>query len=131
MIIDPISEMLAAIRNGQLARHAKVSTIASKERENILSVLKKEGFIRDYSRKDVGNNKAVLEIELKYFEGQPAINEMWRISKPGNRKYAPVTKLPRIKNGLGISILSTSKGVMSDTEARRLNVSGEVLCAVF
>jgi small subunit ribosomal protein S8 len=131
MIVDPISDMLSTIRNGQLAKLAVVSTPASKERENVLAVLKKEGFIREYSRKADGKVKARLEIELKYFEGQPAIKEVWRVSKPGNRQYFPVSKLPRVKNGLGISILSTSNGVMSDTEARRANVGGEILCAVF
>ena len=131
MIMDPISDMLATIRNGQMAKLATVSTPASKERENILVVLKKEGFIREFSRQDAGKNKATITIELKYFEGQPAIKEVWRISKPGNRQYFPVTKLPRVRNGLGVSILSTSKGIMSDTDARRANVGGEVLCAVF
>jgi small subunit ribosomal protein S8 len=103
----------------------------SKLRENVLNVLQGEGFIRGFAVVQQGNNKAEIEVELKYFDGAPVIRELRRVSKPGRRVYASVTTLPTVFNGLGISILSTPKGVMSDADARAQNVGGEVLCTVF
>ena len=128
---DPIADMLSRIRNAQMRGKSKVSTPASKIRGNLLEVLQSEGFIRGYAKIDHGNGKSEFEIELKYFEGEPVIKEIHRVSKPGRRVYAGVNNLPTVYNGLGISILSTPKGVMSDGEARNQNVGGEVLCTVF
>lgn len=127
---DPLGDLLTRIRNGQKARKIAVSAPASKARANLLDVLKREGYIRDYRREDV-DGRPHLSIELKYHEGQPAIVDIHRISKPGRRVYAGIKDLPRFYNGLGISILSTPRGVMSDNEAREANVGGEVLCRVF
>lgn len=131
MLTDPISDMLTTIRNGQNVGLAVVSTPASKMRENVLNVLKKEGYIRDFRRAEVRKNVNRIEIELKYHEGVGAIKEIWRVSRPGLRVYKPATDIQKVRNGLGISILSTSRGIMSDNEARRENVGGEVLCGVF
>lgn len=128
---DPIGDMLARIRNAQERGKSKVSVPHSKLRENVLSVLQGEGFIRGFAVVQQGNNKAEIEVELKYFDGAPVIRELKRVSKPGRRVYASVTTLPTVFNGLGISILSTPKGVMSDADARAQNVGGEVLCTVF
>lgn len=128
---DLLSDMLARIRNGQMANLAKISCPASHLLVNVLAVLKKEGYITDYARKDLDAGKAEIEIELKYYEGEPVIKEIKRISKPGRRDYSKITQLPQFHNGLGIAILSTSKGVMSDYDARLANVGGEVLCSVF
>jgi small subunit ribosomal protein S8 len=127
---DPISDMLTRIRNAHLRNKAKVSVPPSKLRERVLEVLHKEGYIRGFAviEKD---GKSEIEVELKYFDGAPAIKEIDRVSKPGRRVYASVDTLPSVFNGLGISILSTPKGVMSDSEARAQNVGGEVLCTVF
>ena len=127
---DPISDMLTRIRNAHLRNKAKVSVPPSKLRERVLEVLHKEGYIRGFAviEKD---GKSEIEVELKYFDGLPAIKEIDRVSKPGRRVYASVETLPSVFNGLGISILSTPKGVMSDSEARAQNVGGEVLCTVF
>ena len=128
---DPIGDMLTRIRNAQERGKSKVSTPHSKLRENVLNVLQGEGFIRGFAVVQLGNNKAEIEVELKYFDGAPVIRELQRVSKPGRRVYVSVGSLPTVYNGLGISILSTPKGVMSDADARAHNVGGEVLCTVF
>ena len=128
---DPIGDMLTRIRNAQERGKSKVSSPASRLRERVLEVLQNEGFIRGFATVQQGDGKAELEIELKYFDGAPVIREIQRVSKPGRRVYASVTTMPTVYNGLGISILSTPKGVMSDADARAQNVGGEVLCTVF
>ena len=128
---DPLGDMLTRIRNGQQARKDSVLTPASKLRARVLDVLQREGYIRGYSNEETSGPQANIRIELKYFEGQPAIQHLSRVSKPGRRVYAGATELPRVKNGLGITIVSTPKGVLSDAEARTENVGGEVLCQVF
>ena len=127
---DPLGDMLTRIRNGQQARKDSIVTPASKLRARVLDVLQREGYIRGYSEENVGPAKG-LRIELKYFEGQPAIQHLSRISKPGRRVYSGAQELPRVRNGLGITIVSTPKGVLSDAEARAQNVGGEVLAEVF
>tara|TARA_B110000196_G_scaffold162201_1_gene139367 strand:- start:120 stop:518 length:399 start_codon:yes stop_codon:yes gene_type:complete len=128
---DPLGDMLTRIRNGHMAKKALVECPMSKLRAAVLEVLKKEGFIRGYSIKTNENNKANLIIELKYFEGKPAIKEIKRSSKPGLRLYSSKKDMPLNYGGLGISIVSTSKGLMSDHEARNANIGGEILCSVF
>ena len=128
---DPLGDMLTRIRNAQMRNKSKVSTPASGLRQHVLDVLQSEGYIRGYSKVDFDGGRSEFEIELKYYDGEPVIREIERISKPGRRVYASVKNLPRVMNGLGVSILSTPKGVMSDTEARDQNVGGEVLCRVF
>jgi small subunit ribosomal protein S8 len=130
-VIDPIGDMLARIRNAQERGKSKVSVPASRLRERVLEVLQNEGFIRSFATVQQGTAKAEIEIELKYFDGTPVIREIQRVSKPGRRVYASVSTLPTVYNGLGISILSTPKGVMSDADARAQNVGGEVICTVF
>ncbi|MGE5548377.1 MAG: 30S ribosomal protein S8 [Solirubrobacterales bacterium] len=130
-LTDPLGDMLARIRNGQRANKTTISSPASRLRANVLEVLKREGYIRGYSHKEVRAGVAELAIELKYHEGKPVITEISRVSKPGRRVYSKIADLPRVANGLGICILSTPRGVMSDTEARAQNVGGEVLCQVF
>jgi small subunit ribosomal protein S8 len=131
MTNDPIGDMIARIRNAAERRRAKVLTPASKLRQRVLDVLQAEGYIRGYSRGETPEGFALFEIELKYYDGEPVIAEIARVSKPGRRVYSSIDDLKPIKNGLGISILSTSKGVMSDTAARDANVGGEVLCRVY
>jgi small subunit ribosomal protein S8 len=128
---DPLGDMLTRIRNGQRARQAVIAAPASKFRANVLEVLKREGYIRGFTRSDVRPGVVELQIELKYVDGEPVIREISRISKPGRRIYSKINDLPRVYNGLGIAILSTPRGVMSDNEARAANVGGEVLCRVF
>lgn len=128
---DPLGDMLARIHNGQRARFSKVRAPASKLRSNVLEVLKREGYIRGFRKLEVRAGISELEIELKYAEGEPVIREISRVSKPGRRVYSKIKELPRYYNGLGIAILSTPRGVMSDHEARAANVGGEVLCRVF
>lgn len=128
---DPIGDMLTRIRNGLQARKTVVASPASKSRQRILDVLQREGYIRGYSRTEGDGNKATLSIELKYQEGEPVIRTLNRVSKPGRRVYSSVSDLPRVHNGLGISIVSTPKGVLSDAEARESNVGGEILCTIF
>ncbi len=130
-VSDPLGDMLTRIRNAQMRRKSKVSTPASSFRERVLDVLKDEGYIRDYSRTDYQGGKSEFEIELKYHNGEPVIKEINRVSKPGRRVYSPVRDLPTVANGLGVAILSTPKGVMSDSRARQENVGGEILCNVF
>jgi small subunit ribosomal protein S8 len=129
-VTDPLGDMLTRIRNGQRARKDSVLTPASKLRVRVLDVLQREGYIRGYSEEQMGP-AAGIRIELKYFEGQPAIKHVARISKPGRRVYSGSQELPRIRNGLGITIVSTPRGVLSDAEAREQNVGGEVLAEVF
>lgn len=128
---DPLGDMLTRIRNGQRARKSMVTSPASKLRTNVLEVLKREGFIRSFSQREVRRGISEIEIELKYHEGDPVIREISRVSKPGRRVYSGIKELPRVYDGLGISILSTPRGVLSDSEARDQNVGGEVLCRVF
>ena len=127
---DPISDLITRIRNGQQARKDSVTSPASKLRVRVLDVLQREGYIRGYREEALGQH-AGLRIELKYFEGQPAIQHVSRVSKPGRRVYSGASELPRVRNGLGITIVSTPKGVLSDAEAREQNVGGEVLAEVF
>jgi small subunit ribosomal protein S8 len=128
---DPLGDMLTRIRNAQRSRHANCVAPASKLRANVLDVLKREGFIRGFSAEEVRPGVARLRIELKYNEGEPVIKEIHRVSKPGRRVYSKIKELPRVYAGLGVSILSTPRGVLSDAEARAANVGGEVLCRVF
>ncbi len=127
---DPLGDMLTRIRNGQQARKDSILTPASKLRSNVLDVLQREGYIRGYTEEELAGQKG-LRIELKYFEGQPAIQHLARVSKPGRRVYSGSKELPRIRNGLGMTIVSTPRGVLSDAEARDQNVGGEVLAEVF
>jgi len=128
---DPLGDMLTRIRNGQMAQKGSVSSPASKLRKNVLEVLQREGYIRGYTASEIGAGKSELSIELKYHNGEPVIRELRRVSRPGRRIYAGVKDLPEIYNGLGIAILSTPRGVLSDAEARENRVGGEVLCTVF
>jgi len=127
---DPLGDMLTRIRNGQRAKMDSVLSPASKLRANVLEVLQREGYIRGYTEDESGLHKA-LRIELKYFEGEPAIKYVARVSKPGRRVYSGSQELPTVRNGLGITIVSTPSGVLSDNEARDKNVGGEVLAEVF
>ena len=129
-LTDPLGDMLTRIRNGQQARKDSILTPASKLRAHVLDVLQREGYIRGYSEEELAGQKG-LRIELKYFEGQPAILHLARVSKPGRRVYSGSNDLPRIRNGLGMTIVSTPRGVLSDAEARDQNVGGEVLAEVF
>ena len=128
---DPLGDMLTRIRNAQMRKKIKVTSPTSSLRQRVLEVLQSEGYIRGYSKVDFDSGRSELEIELKYYDGEPVIREIQRVSKPGRRVYASVRNLPRVMDGLGVSILSTPKGVMSDAEARDQNVGGEVLCRVF
>jgi small subunit ribosomal protein S8 len=130
-VTDPIGDMLTRIRNAQQRGKSTVSSPSSRLRERVLEVLQAEGYIRSFRVTQQGNGQAELEVELKYFDGEAVIRELKRVSKPGRRVYASVTDLPTIYNGLGVAIMSTSKGVMSDSDAREQNVGGEVLCTVF
>ena len=128
---DPLGDMLTRIRNAQMRRRSKVSTPGSKLRAHVLDVLQAEGFIRGYSTTEFGNGRSEFEIELKYSDNQPAIRQIERVSKPGRRVYSAVDAMPRVANGLGVTIVSTPKGVMADHAAREQHVGGEVLCKVF
>ncbi|MBM3607715.1 MAG: 30S ribosomal protein S8 [Alphaproteobacteria bacterium] len=130
-MIDPLGDMLTRIRNAQMRGKSKVTTPGSRLRANVLDVLREEGYIRGYSSTEFGNGRTEFEIELKYFEGAPVIREIQRVSKPGRRVYSAVDSMPKVANGLGITIISTPKGVMADHAAREQNVGGEVLCRVF
>jgi len=127
---DPLGDLLSRIRNAQMRNKSKVSSPNSRLRESVLEVLKTEGYIRGYAvvEKD---GRSEIEIELKYFDGAPVIREIERVSKPGRRVYTSVKNMPRINNGLGVTIVSTPKGVMADHDARDANVGGEILCKVF
>ena len=128
---DPLGDMLTRIRNAQMRGKSTVRTPASKLRAWVLDVLKDEGYIRGYESAQSAAGLPELEISLKYFEGTPVIREIKRVSKPGRRVYASVKDIPSVRNGLGVSIVSTPKGVMSDAAARTANVGGEVLCRIF
>ena len=128
---DPLGDMLTRIRNAQMRRRSTVLTPGSRLRANVLDVLKSEGYIRDYSTTDYGNGRSEFTIELKYYEGEPVIRRIQRVSKPGRRVYASVDKMPRVADRLGVVIVSTPQGVMADHEAREKNVGGEVLCQIF
>ena len=131
MVNDPVGDMLTRIRNGQMRRRNVVSTPGSRLRANVLNVLKSEGYIRDFATTDLGNGRTEFAIELKYYDGQPVIRSIQRVSKPGRRVYSAVGDLPRVADGLGVTIVSTPQGVMAEHEARERNVGGEVLCKVF
>lgn len=128
---DPLGDMLTRIRNAQMRQRSTVTTPASKLRGRVLDVLQEEGYIRGYAMVDYDGGNSEYEIELKYFDGEPVIKKLQRVSKPGRRVYSSVKNLPTIANGLGVTILSTPKGVMSDAKARMENVGGEILCSVF
>ena len=128
---DPIGDMFSRIRNGQMRSLNSIEIPSSNFRQNILKILKNEGYINDYFIEKSENNKINLRINLKYYEGDPVIKEIKRVSKPGRRIYSRATSIPKVMNGLGLAILSTPKGVMSDTEARKNNVGGEIICRVF
>jgi len=130
-ISDPIGDMLTRIRNAQAAGQGSVVCPASKLRKSVLEVLQREGYIRGFSWAEVRDSAPEFTIELKYDEGKPVIKEVNRVSKPGRRVYSKIKDLPKVYGGLGIAILSTPRGVMSDAEARAANVGGEVLCQVF
>ena len=128
---DPLSDLIARIKNAAMRKRSKVLTPASKLRQRVLDVLQDEGYIRGYTLVEEPGQFPVFEIELKYFDGEPVIAEISRVSTPGRRVYSSIRDLKPVKNGLGISILSTPKGVMSDSAARDANVGGEVLCRVY
>ena len=128
---DPLGDMLTRIRNAQRSRQSRCKAPTSKLRENVLEVLKREGYIRGWRSEELRPGIRVVDIELKYSEGEPAIKEITRVSKPGRRVYSKIRELQKFYSGLGISILSTPRGVMSENEARAANVGGEVLCRVF
>lgn len=128
---DPLANMLAAIRNGAMANKTAITVPASKLKKAVLKVLQDEGYIRNFSDVEDANGKPAIKIELKYFEGEPVIKKMQRISSPGRRVYAKFNNLPRVYNGLGIVVVSTSKGVISDFEARQQKIGGELLCSVY
>ena len=128
---DPIGDMFSRIRNGQLRSLNSIEIPSSNFRKNILEILKREGYINDYFIEKSDNNKITLKITLKYYEGDPVIKEIKRISKPGRRVYSRATSIPKIQNGLGMAIISTSQGVMSDIQARKNNIGGEIICKVF
>ena len=130
-IVDPVGDMFTRIRNGQMRNLNSVDIPASKFRSKILDILKSEGYIKNYFFESKDNNKKIIKVDLKYYEGDPVIKEIKRISKPGRRVYSRATSIPKIQNGLGLAIISTSQGVMSDIEARKNNVGGEIICKVF
>ena len=130
-INDPVGDLITRIRNAQMRRHTTMSVPASKLRGWVLDVLQSEGYIRGYSRTEKDGEKPSFDVELKYYEGAPVIQKIKRVSKPGRRVYSSVRDLATVRNGLGISIVSTPKGVMSDAAARDANVGGEVLCEVY
>lgn len=128
---DPVADMLTRIRNAQMVGKPRISCQASQQKEKILEVLLREGYIRGFKRVDVREGIQDIEVELKYFEGKPVIQKVRKISKPGLRQYFSAKTLPKFYNGLGISIVSTSKGLMTDAEARDANLGGEVICQLF
>ena len=130
-LMDPIGDMFTRIRNAQLRLLPKVEMPSSNFRLKILEVLKSEGFITSYHIEKKENNKVSLTVDLKYYEGTPVIREIKRVSKPGRRVYSRAESIPRIQNGLGLAIISTNKGIMSDIEARKNNIGGEIICRVF
>ncbi|MFM8772138.1 MAG: 30S ribosomal protein S8 [Candidatus Kapaibacterium sp.] len=129
-VTPPIADILTRIRNASAAKHKSVDVPASNLKVAIAEILKDQGFIQDFSKSEDGK-QGVLSVKLRYYYGQPVIREVHRVSKPGRRVYAPVERLPRVRNGLGIAIISTPRGVMTDKQARRENVGGEVLCTIW
>ena len=127
---DPLGDLLSRIRNAQMRNKSKVTSPNSRLRESVLDVLKNEGYIRGYAVVE-RDGRSEIEIELKYFDGEPVIREIERVSKPGRRVYTSMKNMPRVNNGLGVTIVSTPKGVMADHDARDANVGGEILCTVF
>ena len=130
-LVDPIGDMFTRIRNGQMRNLKSVNIPASKFRSKILEFLKSEGYINSFFLESNDNNKKIIKVNLKYYEGTPVIKEIKRISKPGRRVYSRATSIPKIQNGLGMAIISTSQGVMSDIQARKNNIGGEIICKVF
>ena len=130
-LVDPIGDMFTRIRNGQMRNLRSVSIPASKYRSKILEILKAEGYINSFFLESSVDNKKIIKVNLKYYEGTPVIKEIKRISKPGRRVYSRATSIPKIQNGLGMAIISTSQGVMSDIQARKNNIGGEIICKVF
>ena len=130
-LTDPIGDMFSRIRNGQMRSLNSIDIPSSNFRKNILKILKEEGYIKDYYIEKSENNKISLKINLKYYEGDPVIKEIKRISKPGRRVYSRANSIPRVMNGLGLAILSTPKGVMTDADAKKNNIGGEIICKVF
>lgn len=130
-VVDPLSDMFTRIRNANQRKRPTVRMPGSKLRIRVLDVLQSEGYIRGYTQMDLGGGRSELDVELKYYDGEPVIRDITRVSKPGRRVYASVGSLPRVSNGLGVAIISTPSGVMADHEAREKNVGGEVLCTVF
>ena len=130
-LTDPIGDMFSRIRNGQMRLLASIDVPASNFRLQILEVLKSEGYISNFFIEKKENNKKNLKVDLKYYEGNPVIKEIKRVSKPGRRIYSRADSIPKIQNGLGLAIISTTKGVMSDNEARKNNIGGEIICRVF
>tara|TARA_B100000579_G_C22509483_1_gene700815 strand:- start:306 stop:704 length:399 start_codon:yes stop_codon:yes gene_type:complete len=130
-LTDPIGDMFSRIRNGQMRSLSSINVPASNFRLKILEVLKNEGYISNFFIEKTENNKKNLKVDLKYYEGNPVIKEIKRISKPGRRIYSRADSIPKIQNGLGLAIISTPKGVMSDNEARKNNIGGEIICRVF
>ena len=130
-LTDPIGDMFSRIRNAQMRSLNSIEIPSSNFRQNILKILKDEGYIKDYYIEKSENNKINLKINLKYYEGDPVIKEIKRISKPGRRVYSRANSIPRVMNGLGLAILSTPKGVMTDSEARKNNLGGEIICRIF
>ena len=130
-LTDPIGDMFSRIRNGQMRSLNSINIPSSNFRRSILEILKNEGYIKDFYIEKSENNKINLKINLKYYEGNPVIKEIKRISKPGRRVYSRATSIPRVMNGLGLAILSTPKGVMTDMDARKNNIGGEIICRIF
>ena len=130
-LVDPIGDMLTRIRNGQMRTLNNIDVPYSNFRSKILEVLKKEGYIIDFKISESKNEIKSIQVKLKYYDGQPVIKEIKRISKPGRRVYSKATSIPKVLNGLGLAILSTSKGVMSDVEATKNNLGGEIICRIF
>jgi|TARA_B110001452_G_scaffold255052_1_gene247120 small subunit ribosomal protein S8 len=130
-LVDPIGDMFTRIRNGQMRSISTIDVPASKFRLKILEILKSEGYINNFFIDNNENNKKILKVDLKYYEGTPVIKEIKRVSKPGRRVYSRANSIPKIQNGLGMAIISTSRGIMSDSEARKNNIGGEIICRVF
>jgi small subunit ribosomal protein S8 len=130
-LVDPIGDMFTRIRNGQMRSISTIDVPASKFRLKILEILKSEGYINNFFIDNNENNKKILKVDLQYYEGTPVIKEIKRVSKPGRRVYSRANSIPKIQNGLGMAIISTSRGIMSDSEARKNNIGGEIICRVF
>jgi small subunit ribosomal protein S8 len=131
MPVDTIADFLTRIRNGLAAKHRTVDVPASKMKMAIASILRDQGYIKEFEKLDGDNQQGIIRVQLRYSNGQPSIKEITRISKPGRRVYTPASEIPRVRNGLGIAIVSTSKGVVTDKHARSLNVGGEIICTIW